>query len=303
MDRFQAMQLFSKVVEFGSFTRAADELHIPRATASHTIKQLERRLGVSLLHRTTRAVSVTLDGNAYYQRCLRLLADLEDAESAFATRTIPKGILRVELQPTIGLHFVIPRLPEFHARFPQIQLEVSMGDRLVDLLREGIDCAVRVGELGDSPLVGRRLALLEQLTCASPAYLASQGRPDSIEEFMQHAVVNYFSTTTGKPAPFDFCVAGRVQSILRHSDIAINNAEGYVACARAGLGIIQAPRHHVAADLACGALCEIMSTLRPPPVPVSILYPYHAQLSTRLRAFIDWLAEVFSSMQRTNAVL
>jgi len=293
MDRFEAMQLFTKVVEFGSFTRAADELRIPRATASHAIKQLERRLGVSLLHRTTRSVSTTLDGRAYYQRCLGLLADLEDAESAFATRTIPKGILRVEMQPNIGLRFVIPKLPDFRAQFPQIQLEICMEDKLVDLAREGIDCVVRVGELGDSPLVARPLARLDQVTCASPDYLAAKGTPRTPEEFKQHAVINYLSSTYAL-APFVFNVSGQTETLVMTSNLAINNAEGYVACACAGLGIIQAPRYHVADALASGRLREILSDFCPAPIPVSILYPYHAQLSTRLRVFIDWLATVFS---------
>ena len=200
------------------------------------------------------------------------------------------------MQPNIGLRFVIPKLADFRARFPQIQLEICMEDKLLDPVREGIDCVVRVGALGDSPLVARPLAKLDQLTCASPDYLAARGTPETLEEFKQHSVINYLSSTYAL-APFVFNVSGQTQNLVLPSNLAINNAEGYVACACAGLGIIQAPRYHVADALAAGRLREILSEFCPAPVPVSILYPYHAQLSSRLRVFIDWLAATFSNQE------
>src|SRR2546423_5293037 len=176
LDRLDAMRVFVRIVELKSFTKAADDLQLPRATVTHTIQQLEKRLGVRLLHRTTRQVSATLDGEAYFERCVRLLADVEEAESAFSQSSArPKGKLRVDLQGTLGMHFLLPHIGGFFERYPDIELEIGMGDRLVDLVREGIDCVLRAGEPRESSMVGRRVALLSQVTCASAGYLEGNG--------------------------------------------------------------------------------------------------------------------------------
>jgi DNA-binding transcriptional LysR family regulator len=202
MDRFDAMRVFVRIVDLHSFTQAADDLQLPRATVTHAIQQLEKRLGVRLLHRTTRQVHVTMDGDAYYQRCQRLLADLEEAESAFGNSAAqPKGKLRVDLQGTLAMHFLLPHIGGFFSRYPDIELEIGMGDRLVDLVREGIDCVLRAGEPRESSMVGRRVALLEQVTCASAAYLERFGEPMTPEEFRLHRGVNYASAG-GKVRPF-----------------------------------------------------------------------------------------------------
>ena len=178
MDRFQAMQAFTRIVELGAFGKAADSLELPRASVTQAIQQLEAHLGVQLLQRTTRQVSLTLDGQAYYERCVRLLADLEEAESCFPrVLNNPRGRLRVDLPGALGRMRVIPFLPEFCERYPELELQLSSNDRLVDLLREGADCVLRVGELHDSSLVGRHLAELPQVTCASAAYLERHGHP------------------------------------------------------------------------------------------------------------------------------
>ncbi len=176
MDRFQEMQIFARIVERRSFSRAADDLNIPRATVTNAMKRMEERLGARLLDRTTRQVNPTLDGEAYYSRCLRLLADMEEAEGSFRN-SAPKGLLRVNLQGTLARHFVIPALPAFLGRYPDIELSIGDGDRLVDLVREGIDCVLRAGDLEDSSMVGRRIARMQQVTCASPDYLARHGEP------------------------------------------------------------------------------------------------------------------------------
>src|SRR6267154_2788384 len=174
MDRFDAMRVFTRVVERRSFSLAADDLGLPRSTVTDAIKQLEARLGVRLLERTTRQVRPTLDGEAYHRRCLALIADLEEAEAAFGSAK-PKGLLRVDVHGTLARHFVLPRLPEFLAEYPQIQFFMSEGDRLVDLIREGIDCVLRVGELQDSDMIARRVAMLEEITCAAPSYVERFG--------------------------------------------------------------------------------------------------------------------------------
>src|ERR1700735_4747981 len=185
MDRFDAMRLFTRVVERRSFTRAAEDLGLPRSTVTDVVKRLEGRLGVRLLERTTRHVAPTLDGEAYHRRCLGLIADLEDAEAAFGDAK-PRGLLRVDVHGTLARHFVLPRLPAFLAQYPEIDLHIGEGDRLVDLLREGIDCVLRVGDLQDSDMVARRVATLDEITCAAPAYLERFGMPASVDALDGH---------------------------------------------------------------------------------------------------------------------
>ncbi|HWJ95492.1 MAG TPA: LysR substrate-binding domain-containing protein, partial [Telluria sp.] len=203
MDRFLEMQVFTRVVERRSFTRAADDLQLPRATVTNAVRRLEQRLGVRLLERTTRVVNPTPDGDAYFQRCIRLLADLEEADGAFKDRK-PQGLLRVNLQGTLARWFVIPALPEFIDRYPGIELAIGEGDRFVDLVREGVDCVLRAGLLHDSSMVAVRVALLDQVTCATPAYLARHGTPATLADLRGHLAVQYISPATGKPYPLEF---------------------------------------------------------------------------------------------------
>src|SRR5271155_1577402 len=196
MDRFDAMRVFTRVVERRSFTLAAEDLGLPRSTVTDAVKQLEARLGVLLLQRTTRHVSPTLDGEAYHRRCLGLLADLEDAEAAFGGAK-PQGLLRVDVHGTLARHFVLPALPGFLAEYPGIELYMSEGDRLVDLIREGIDCVLRVGDLKDSDMIARRIAMLEEITCAAPAYIDRFGQPASVDDLDRHLMVGFHSSGSG----------------------------------------------------------------------------------------------------------
>ncbi|MBF2980306.1 LysR family transcriptional regulator, partial [Pseudomonas aeruginosa] len=230
MDRFQAMQAFTRIVELGAFGKAADSLELPRASVTQAIQQLEAHLGVQLLQRTTRQVSLTLDGQAYYERCVRLLADLEEAESCFPrVLNNPRGRLRVDLPGALGRMRVIPFLPEFCERYPELELQLSSNDRLVDLLREGADCVLRVGELHDSSLVGRHLADLPQVTCASAAYLERHGHPRQLAELGGHLAVNYQSPSSGRTFDFEFSVDGRLRTLPMRSRVSVNNADAYVA--------------------------------------------------------------------------
>jgi LysR family transcriptional regulator, regulator for bpeEF and oprC len=291
LDRLDAMRVFVRIVELKSFTKAADDLQLPRATVTHTIQQLEKRLGVRLLHRTTRQVSATLDGEAYFQRCVRLLADVEEAESVFSrSAAAPKGKLRVDLQGTLGMHFLLPHIGDFFAKYPEVELEIGMGDRLVDLVREGVDCVLRAGEPRESSMVGRRVASLGQVTCASRAYLERHGTPRTLDEFKAHRAVNY-AGTTGKILPFEFLVGDEPRTMQLRGSATVSHADAYVACCEAGLGFIQLPRYHVERQLAEGILCEVLGKHRPAPMPVSVLYPHHRQLSPRVRVFVDWVAD------------
>lgn len=293
MDRLEAMHLFVRIVDLGNFTKAADELNLPRATVSLAIQQMEARLGVRLLQRTTRHVSTTPDGQAYYLRCKQILQDVDDAENIFSRIIKPRGKLRVDLQSTQAMHFILPHLGEFHAAYPEIELEIGMGDRYVDLVREGVDCVLRSGEPKDSSMVGRRVALLPQVTCASKNYLLHRGKPQNLDEFKTHDAVNYLGLN-GRILPFDFLVNGAQQSMRLSGPVTVSNASAYVACCLAGMGFIQVPRYHVEEDLCSGKLVEIFPDWRPAPMPVSVMYPHAKHLSARARVFIDWLTECMS---------
>lgn len=294
MDQVKAMKVFVRIYERSSFTLAADDLNLPRATLTHTLNQFEAWLGTRLLERSTRRVRPTLDGEAYYQRCVQLLAELEEAELAFRS-VAPKGRLRVDLHGTLAKYFVVPALPQFMARYPQIELSISEADRFVDLIAEGVDCVLRAGTLGDSALIGRRVANLRQVTCASPAYLRKYGEPKSLEELSGHRAVNYVSRTTAKLFPFEFMVDGEVQEVSIEGALSVFGAEIYSASAVAGLGIIQCPHYRMAELIERGVMREILNETPPPLMPVSVVYPQNRHMSPRVRVFVDWLAEIFEN--------
>lgn len=294
MDQVKAMKVFVRIYERSSFTLAADDLNLPRATLTHTLNQFEAWLGTRLLERSTRRVRPTLDGEAYYQRCVQLLAELEEAEQAFRS-VAPKGRLRVDLHGTLAKYFVVPALPQFMARYPQIELSISEADRFVDLIAEGVDCVLRAGTLGDSALIGRRVANLRQVTCASPTYLGKYGEPKSLDELSGHRAVNYVSRTTAKLFPFEFMVDGEVQEVSIEGALSVFGAEIYSASAVAGLGIIQCPHYRMAELIKRGVMREILNETPPPLMPVSVLYPQNRHMSPRVRVFVDWLAEIFEN--------
>ncbi|KWB63966.1 transcriptional regulator [Burkholderia ubonensis] len=292
MDRFQEMQAFVRTAERSSFSRAADDLDIPRATITNLIKRLELRLGTRLLERTTRQVRLTHDGEAHYHRCVRLLADIDEAEGAFRD-AMPKGLLVANLQGTLARHFVVPALPALLSRYPDLRLQIGEDDRLVDLVREGVDCVLRAGVLRDSSLIGRQIAAMEQVTVASPAYLERFGEPATLADLDAHFAVDYVSSATGKPVPLEFTVDGAVVEVRMRSTIAVTGADLYTASALAGAGLIQVPRYRIADELAHGRLKVVLPACPPPPMPVSVLYLHSRQQSPRVRIFVQWLEEVF----------
>lgn len=296
MDRFDAMRVFSRIAECRSFTRAADDLSLPRATVTDAIKALESRLGVRLLQRTTRQVALTLEGEIFYGRCQRLIADMEDAESAFR-ETQPRGPLRIEVHGTLARNLLFPRLPAFLDAYPDIELDVGEGDRYVDLVREGVDCAIRVGELRDSDLIARRLTLLAEATAASPDYCKRHGTPASIEALEEdgHVMVGFKSTAIGGLLPLEFQQDGRVRHIALPTRVRVGGAESYVGAAFAGFGIIQAPRYRLDDYFATGKLVPLLERFPPVPSPVNIVYARTRLPSPRLRAFIEWASSAFSS--------
>lgn len=294
MDRFDSLQLFTRIVDLGSFTRAAGALEIPRATATHAIKALEARLGVRLLERTTRQVRPTLDGLAFYERCTQILGELDDAESSLRNvASSPRGKLRLDLHGTHATMIVLPRIDEFRAHYPHIDLVISSGDRLVDLVREGIDCVVRAGNPKDSSLVARRLAIMPEVVCASPEYLEYFGTPQHPDELSAHQAVGFFSSSYDVNYPFELIVDGEVREFALGGWVSVNDAESYVICALRGCGLIQLPRFHVEDQIREGRLIEVLSDWQSEGIPVSALYPQHRQLSPRVRVFIDWVKAIY----------
>jgi DNA-binding transcriptional LysR family regulator len=292
MDRFDAMRMFTRIVDLGSFSRAGNELGIPRATVSHALRQLEARLGTQLLIRTTRSVHTTPDGQAYYTRCIRLLAELEETEAVFSHATAqPRGTLRIDVSGPLGSLVIVPALADFRARYPGLALDIGASDRYVDLVHEGVDCVVRGGEQADSGLIARRLVDLPQVTCVSAGYVERYGMPHRLEELSVHQAVVWRSPTSGRTYPLDFMVEGVLRTVDVPGAVTVNAGDIYAASCRAGFGMIQLPRYNVAADLAAGRLLEVLPQYPPPPMPISVMYPAQRQLSPRVRVFVDWLVE------------
>ncbi|OUY05770.1 LysR family transcriptional regulator [Acinetobacter populi] len=296
MDKFETLQLFTRIVELGSFSRAADQLGIPRATASNAIKQLEKNLQSRLLERTTRYVRTSQDGQAFYERCTQILSELEDAESSLKNViTRPYGRLRVDLSGAQATRIVLPHIDDFHRSYPEIELVISSGDRLVDLVREGIDCVIRAGHLEDSSLVAKHLVDVPQVICASPDYLEQYGIPQHPKELNQHYCVNFFSVTGGRYYPIELQENGKIQDYFLKSWIAVNDAENYVLCALRNMGLIQVPRYHVLDQLKNGQLIEVLLSWKSPDMSISVLYPQHRQLSPRVSVFVEWLSRLYGN--------
>lgn len=294
MDKLQAMQVFTKVVEMNSFTRAADALSIPRASATTIIKNLEAHLQARLMHRTTRRLNLTPEGAGYYERCVRVLADIDEIEDSLANVVKgPRGKLRVDMPGSLGRLVVMPRIEEFRERHPHVELMLGFGDRHVDLIQEGVDCALRVGNLDDSTLVARRLGALSTVTAASPAYLARYGEPQSLEELEQHIAVHYFSSRTGRTIEMNFDVNGESTDMKMNGSLAVNDADAYVMCGVNGAGIVQAPLFMLAPHLESGELKEILTPWKVRSMPLSAVYPHNRHLAPKVRVFVEWVAEIF----------
>ena len=294
MDRLATLRLFTRIVETGSFSRAASVLDMPRPTATNAIKSLETRLGVRLLERSTRHVRPTLDGQAFYDRCVHVLGELDDAEASLRQVAVrPRGTLRVDLHGTHATRIVLPRIVEFRERYPEIALVVSSGDRLVDLVREGVDCVVRAGTPRDSSLVARPLARMPQVLCASPAYLSRAGMPAHPDELADHQVVRFVAGSGAIDYPLTLKVGDAWRDYRPPGWISVSDAENYVACALQGCGLVQMPRFHVEEALHDGRLVEVLAGFASPALLLSAMYPYRTHLSPRVRVFVEWVAGLY----------
>ncbi len=297
MDQFAAMRAFVSVVEAGTFTRAADLLRVPKPTLTKQIQQLEAHLRTRLLNRTTRRVTVTPDGAAYYERAVTLLADLDELDGSMTQQQgTPQGRLRVDISPSLALLILIPSLPDFHARHPDIQIDLGVTDRPVDLLSENVDCVIRAGDITDPSLVARRIGELALVTCAAPAYLARKGTPTHPSQLdTVFPVVRYFSAHTGRFFPMEFVRDGETLEIDGRYTLAVNEGNAYLAAGVAGLGIVQPPSFLAHAALGRGDLVPVLTAWCTEPFPLHVVYPPNRHLSARLRVFVDWVAELFAA--------
>lgn len=294
MDRLDAMRAFVRVVERRSFIAAAQDLALPRSRVSEAVKQLERRLGVRLLVRTTRQVKPTAEGEDYYRRVLAILDALDDADAAVSD-AVPNGPLRIDVHGTFARRFLLPALPEFLDKHPGIRLHIGESDRLVDLIGEGVDCVIRIGDPADSGLVGRKLGAVAEGTFASPDYLARHGTPTSPDDLEGHRMIGFVSTATRAVIPLEFGTGKATRMVTLPTAATVSAASTNAYLARLGLGLIQVPRYRVAHELATGALVEVLADWLPAPSPVYMLYLEGRQRSPRVRLFIDWATAIVSA--------
>jgi len=296
MDRLLAMRVFVRVVEAGTFTRAAGSLNLPRPTVTKLVQGLESHLRVKLLQRTTRRVSVTSEGATYYERAVRWLGELDDFEAGMANaQASPQGRLRVEVGGSVARLILLPALPAFHDRHPGIQVDLMVSDRTADLVGDNIDCVLRLGPLADQSLVARRLGELSFVTCAAPSYLVRWGRPSHPSQLEAgHQVVNYASHRTGRLLPLLFAKRGKRVEVQGRHVVTVNESNAHLAAALAGLGIIQTPHFMARSHLDSGELEPVLGDWSPDPQVLYIVYPSNRHLSARLRVFVDWLVALFA---------
>lgn len=301
MDHLQAMRVFVRVVEAGSFTRAADSLGLPKATVTKQIQALESRLRTRLLNRTTRRVSVTPDGAAYYERAARLLGDFDDIEASMINaQAAPRGRLRIDVTTSVARLVIMPGLSTFLARYPDIEIELGVSDRIVDLIGDNIDVVLRAGTITDQSLVARRIGLLRFVTVASPAYLARYGTPAEPAELerRRHSVVGYFTPGVRRHFPLVFERGGEQVEVAGHSRIAINEGSAHLSAILAGYGVSQTLSFVAEPHLASGELVALMPEWSRPAIPIYVVYPPNRHLSAKVRVFVDWVAELFASDPR-----
>jgi len=297
MDRIDAMQAFARVVETRSFTQAAATLHLSKTTVTQLVQQLEARLRVKLLHHTTRKVNVTADGAAYYERVVRLLADMDDAETSLSSAVAaPRGRLRVDVPSPLARIILVPALPAFHARYPDIQLDMGVSDRPVDLIGENVDCVVRGGEITDVSLIARRVGDLQLGVYAAPGYLEREGtptRPQALED-THHRIVGFRWARTGKALSYAMQRAGERLEVQGRHAFAFDDGNAYLEAGLAGLGILWLPDYMARPHAARGELVPLFTDWQLDPMPLYLAFPPNRHVSAKLRVFIDWIVELMA---------
>ncbi|HDH0400201.1 TPA: LysR family transcriptional regulator [Klebsiella pneumoniae] len=295
MDRFDAMRAFARVVEAGSFTKAAQTLHMSKTTVTQLIQQLESRLRVRLLHRTTRKLGVTPDGAVYYERVIRLLADMEDAENSLSSAAMtPRGRLRVDVPSPLARLILVPALPAFHARYPDIQIDMGVSDRVVDLIGDNVDCVLRGGQITDQSLIARHVGDLQIGVYVAPSYVGRLGAPAHPRELQNtdHCIVGFLSSRTSKIDPLVLCSENERIEITGNYVLAVDDGNAYLEAGLVGLGVIALPNYMAAAHQAVGALIPLFTQWRISPMPLYLAFPPNRHVNAKLRVFIDWIVEL-----------
>ena len=290
------LRIFAAVAELASFSRAAEQLGLAKGRVSTAVQQLEAQVGTRLLQRTTRSVRLTPDGERFLDRCKELLTEAEQLQAMFQpASTGLSGRLRIDLPNRLARDLVLPRLPEFLAAHPLLEIGISTTDRRVDLVHEGFDCVLRVGALVDSDLVARPLGVLRMRNVASPAYLRAHGTPRTLADLAGHRVVHYMPSLNAQGAAWDYADAdGRHRSLPMRANVTVNGTDAYQGAALAGLGLIQAPALGLDALIAAGDLVDVLPAFRAPPMPVSLMLPNRRQLAPRVQAVMTWLTQVIA---------
>lgn len=296
MDQLNAMRAFVRVVEVGTFTRAAELLDLPKPTVTKLIQQLEGHLHAQLLNRTTRRVTVTMDGAAYYERALRVLGEIDELDQSMtSSQARPSGRLRIDVSASFATDIILPALPGFHARYPEIQIDMGLSDRPADLIGENLDLAVRAGEIDDQSLIARRIGEMMLITCATPGYLDKHGTPLHPRDLEDgHLAIGYRRAGTSRIMPFTFASAKETIEIQGNYVVSLNDGTGYVAAGLAGMGVMQVPTFMAMAHIAADRLVPILTNWCTKPKPLHIIYPPNRHLSNKVRVFVDWLAELFA---------
>lgn len=292
------LNIFIQVVEQGSFTKAADVLQIHRPTVSKAIQQIENDLGVKLIHRTTRKLSVTAEGDEFYHHARHVLAEVNDMMASFSPTLPPRGRLRLDVPLALAHAILIPNLRGFQTLYPGIEIVLVSSDKKTDLITEGVDCLIRLGALQDSSFVSRRLGDIRMVTCAAPSYLREHGRPETLADLDQHQAVNFFSDHSREVMEWKFIEDGSVVSLRPASSMLVDNSDILLSCGLAGLGIIQATFDALAPHLSSGALEEVLTQYPSVSKPVSVMYPDRRYLSPKVRVFIDWFTDVMATQFR-----
>ncbi|MFB9125769.1 LysR family transcriptional regulator [Paraburkholderia dipogonis] len=307
MDKLQAMQIFVRVADVNSFSKAADTLQLARSAVTRAVQELEEYVGVRLINRTTRRLHLTEEGCQYYESVTRILNAVEESESVHKQGVAnPKGTLRIDVQTSIAKCLIVPNLHEFQGLYPGIELTIRTGDRIVDLVEEGVDCALRVGPLSDSAMVARKVGAFHRITVASPTYLERLGQPESVHDLNSHRVVHYAAGIGSRPPTFDFLTESGPTSVRMMSSIQVNDSDTYIALAKAGFGLIQPAIFSVADALEAGELIEVLPQSPVPEKAVSLVYPHREKMAPKLRAFISWTTALFersSSALHANATI
>jgi LysR family transcriptional regulator for bpeEF and oprC len=291
MDRLATMRVFVQVANATSFVRAAEALHLPAASVSRMVQALEAHLKVRLLNRNTRNVTLTDEGRVYYERCSKVLSEIDEMEAmATGTRQGPRGRIKVSISASMAKGVLIPALPDFLSRYPQIDFELAISDRRVNLIETGIDCAIRVGPTTDPSLVVKHIGHVKRITCASPAYLQRYGEPRTIADLAQHIGVGYVWDHGGRSRHWEFTIDEQLEPVLMAHTVFVDDADAYLACGLAGLGIVSASEYTLGPAVRSGLLRQILHDYATPPRPVTIVFRPNRHMPQRLRNFIDWYA-------------